>query len=289
MLGQLRRYRQKSIAIETVRRINADFNDNRLTVLEYASPDDPKGVSDLHFQTNLKISECLEQRSLGTCLHITGRMNAIHDPFHSDLCTTIFRRTDSPFKFSYFDQEEPDRTPIDIVKQKKIMWSSNHWKTSLAALRKESQSQIETYSVADQSAVQFTVFGNRFVQLQSQHDDAGSNPVSKHVWLIESQKMHDVLLEHATSVISNASQVPANLFREAYDLMFGVGAKIVLNRLSSVEAFEKEHAILAASDFHSKPAEVVAALTEFGFLCDGERVSITQRGRELLEAVNGKP
>lgn len=287
MLSGLARFRTSSIAVETVREIEPYFADSRLTILQYASPDDTKGIRDLHYQTNLTIRKCLDQDSLGTCLHITGRMNAINDPFHSDLCTTIFRRTESPFKFSYFDQAEPDKTPIDIVKQKRIMWPSNNWKASLGALRKEAQSQIETYSVTEKNLVQFTVFGNRFVQLQSRHDDVGSNPVSKHVWLIESQKMHDILLQHATSVISSASHVPANLFREAYDLMLGLGAKVVLQQLSGVEAIDKQDAVSVVSNFHDNPSEVISALGEFGFVSDGENISITEQGQELLEAVSG--
>jgi hypothetical protein len=259
-----------------------------MKILAHADPGKKDEATKVHLATNLKIRDCLERSSLGSCVHITGRMHAITDPFHSDLCTNIFRKTENPFKFSYFDQEDPDKGPIDIVKQKKIMWSDIDWRTSLGALRKEAQSQIEAYSVAQKNQVQFTVFGEKFVQLQSRHDDEGSTPVTKHVWLIESQVMHDALLEHAEAVFSDARLVSANLFREAYDLVSGMAAKLVLGSLSKEGVSDFDLALSLAADFHDDPTQVLQALTEFNFLETPrtERVAISPAGRELLGALS---
>ena len=277
-----------AMALETVHKVAPEFSGKKFRIIRHANPGATKKVDEVHLATNLKIRECLEDSSLGTCMHITGRMNAMTDPFHSDLCTNIFRKTEIPFIFSYLDLGKPDRIPIDIVKQKKLMWPHVDWLTSLSALKKEAQSQIQSYSVRQSSPVQFTVFGNRYVQLQSCHDDEGPGPVAKHVWLIESEGMHDVLLEHASSVISHASLVPANLFREAYDLILGFAARLVLKKLADADNTRFECAVLEASDFHEKPKQVLRALIEFDFVERGMsgQVTLTQQGRDLLETLN---
>lgn len=288
MFGLRDKFSTTAGALETVRSIAPGFSDKRMKILAHADPGKKDDATKVHLSTNLKIRDCLERSSLGTCVHITGRMHAITDPFHSDLCTNIFRKTENPFKFSYFDQEDPDKDPIDIVRQKKIMWSDVDWRTSLSALRKEAQSQIEAYSVAEKNQIQFTVFGEKFVQLQSRHDDEGSAPVTKHVWLIESQVMHDALLEHAETVFSDARLVSANLFREAYDLISGMAAKYVLGSLSKTGVSDFDLALGLAADFHDDPTQVLQALKEFGFLemSETESVVISPAGRELLGALS---
>lgn len=281
-------FNSRRLVDNTLRLIDPEFSDSKYQILNYASPKDKAKIGKVHLDTNLNIKKCLEDNSLGECVHITGRMSALNDPFHADLCTNIFRKTENPFKFSYFDQEEPDVNPVNIVRQKRIMWRNLNWKHSVSALRKEANSQIEAYAVRQPTTVQYTIFGNRFVQLQSKHNDDGGQRPQKHVWLIESERVHDLLRGNAEGIISRARHVSPNLFRDAYQLVAGLASKSLLSQMKTGSPYDVGMALDLASDFHHDPAQVLQVLQEFDFVSlegDQRHLRITRNGKELLEAI----
>lgn len=284
----LRKIKPETRALfDTLENVGKFHSIPKYELLAYAPAANQEKLNATHHLTNTTIQRCLEGNSLGTCIHITGRMSALNDPYHANLCKNIFQNSNDPFKFTYFDQGQPDVTAINIIKQKVIMWGKVNWRQTISLLRSEAMSHVEIFANAEQEKFQYTIFGNEYVQIQSAHSVNGTKKVDKNVWLIKSEGLYDELKSRSEIKLSKRNHVSAQLLREAVLLLTGTGSRIVFNELISSET--GEHAISniksLISDYTETPDDIIEAQRELGFLeIDANGISrITQEGRHFSE------
>ncbi len=235
-----------------------------MKVLSYAPPNNRNKEVITHYKANEYIQKCYEDNALGQCIHITGNMRAINDSYHANLCKIISRQSNVRFQFSYIDQEEPDNTALNILSQKMIMWGNQSIDKTLISLRSEANQYIEVFSTPQNldNGVQFTVFVERFILLQSKHYDLSDGPKQKHIWLLKSENLYQDFLTLSLNSIKKSDKLNEHLLKKVVNYLTGFGAKIVLKSFdeNGHSSFDQVHS-KKLSDYCQQPSEVIKALT----------------------------
>lgn len=196
------------------------------------SPSDPAANARLHTRTNRTLLDTLMAGNLGDCIHITGKMNALVDPFHRRLCAEMARSGKDRFAVVY-DAPSLEGDLEAMALQSAARWKGAAWNDKLAAVRLIGDDFVDVRAASTKNEVQYTVFGGRFTQLQGIHSDAGNAPSpGKQIWLIESETVTGFLTEKAKRTLSRSQDVPEGAFRSLFARMNGVAAHELIGALA---------------------------------------------------------
>lgn len=191
------------------------------------SPADLPGNVRIHGETNDALFRVLVNGDVGECIHITGKMNALADPLHRRLCAEVARRTKTRFSVVYQADVDPPSEAMGVALDSARRWSRARWFDKLAAVRLIGDEFVDVRTAPTKDAIQYTVFGNRFTQLQAQHSDMSA----KQIWLIRSEDVNGFLTDKARATLEAASEVEEAAFRDFFARMNGVTSHNILARL----------------------------------------------------------
>ena len=279
------KFSEEEILRDTLEKAEVNLDISKLKQqLSYGYSD--KERKKVHSETNNLIQNSLNTDSLGKCIHVTGEMRALTDPFHRYLCEQINQKDEEVFKVIYNLPEEYRKETTKILE-----WNLNNWTTTKS--NREWHDELRTiYSVANRSVnlyamdtideVQYSVFGNKYVLLQEKHPDKAT---VKHTWLLESEELNHQLEKRAEKLISKSKDVDEGNYRRFTQNLNSIVARrylIMLQKDSYTyeELFKDE----MANDFTESPKEIIDSLKIMNFihLIKNQKVQITKDGREFI-------
>jgi hypothetical protein len=264
-----------------VRGIRAD----QVTCLAYADAVAAQNRK-VHHRTNEILLDLLLSGEFGTCIHVTGEMRALLDPFHRQVCSEMYRKKGAYF-FVLYDLPEAHRKDRDsVIKWNLSRWSAkgtHKWDEQLRTLDIIGDRTVDIRAHNTLNEIQYSVFGNKYILLQEKHPDTAR---AKRLWLLESEALNQVLTEHAQELLQGASDIDESWYRSFLISLSGVTSRVVLKELAegknigSEELFDKKLPL----QLDEEPLSSVSALKTAGFLKDQDHgtLAITARGREYL-------
>jgi hypothetical protein len=237
-----------------------------MKVLDYSSADQAGNVR-LHTLTNRTLLKAVMSNSAGDCIHITGRMNALADPFHRRMCAEVARSGKGRFVVVYDAPSIRDGAE-NLALHSAARWTRATWDDKLAAMRLIGEEFVDVLAAPTKDAVQYTVFGNKFVQLQGMHSDAAGAPNDgKPIWLIQHEEVNGFLTEKAKNTVDQSRDIPEAVFRNLFVRMNGVAAHNIIKALSSAGAATREGLLTKRFlDFDPAADEILDGLTELGLV-----------------------
>jgi hypothetical protein len=240
----------------------------------------------VHRATNNLIMDLMREGNVGRCIHVTGEMRALLDPFHRDLCAQMHRLDGRQFSILY--NLPPDRRND---RYSAIGWSLNKWSEKGQRTWQEylrtfdviAERVVDIRASKTESPVQYSVFGSKFVQLQEKHRDAQQ---AKRVWLLESSELNEALTDHGERMLAEAQEVDERWYGGFVTSLGDLGARSVLRKLSAGHSFSTEELDdETLRSFNTSPLDSAKALKTMGFAVADEkdRWTISKPGREYTE------
>lgn len=254
------------------------------------SPASSEGNKAVHAKANEQLLEALLNDNPGYCIHITGEMRALADPFHRRLCAELAKRANTRFTVVYDIPEEYSHSPDGVGKWNAKRWASKSWTEKLSAMNLIGDAFVDVRAYNTLSEIQYSVFGNRYILLQEKHSDEGDSrkPSPKRVWLLDSETLNAYLTTRALDIVAKAKDIPESLFKRFFVRVSGVTAQNILARLAKDGATHTE-AILDKDllAFDPQAADDLEILEATGFIKSDDRslVDITPDGRQFVEAL----
>jgi hypothetical protein len=258
-----------------------------LKCLAFSKPD-AAGNKVVHAKANEQLLNVLLQNQPGPCIHITGEMRALADPFHRRLCAELVKRAKARFTVIYNIPD--DFQHLNGVGKWAQTWKSKSWSDRLSAINFIGDAYVDVRGYNTLSEIQYSVFGNRYVLLQEKHADEGgsSTPLLKRVWLLESEKLNDFLTNRAQAIIDNSKDIPEALFKRFSAKINGVTAQTILRKLATISPLPAEQVIDdAMRAFDTDATSDLQALKSIGFIKQGEddTLCISPEGDQYLKAL----
>jgi hypothetical protein len=246
-------------------------------------------IKAVHRKTNDLIQECLKANALGECIHVTGEMRALTDPFHRYLCEEINHSDQRVFRVIFNLPEEYTENTTKILEWNLEGWardnSERKWYEELRTIYSIANRSVSLYAFDTSHEVQYSVFGNRYTLLQEKHACRTSN---KHTWLVESEDMNSLLAVRANALIKKAKDIDEGNYRRFTQNINGIASRRFLSLLSAAHILPIERLITdsIASDFTESTQEILDGLMLMGFIeiHKRESVAITNAGREFANA-----
>jgi hypothetical protein len=254
------------------------------------SPASSEANKAIHAQTNERLLAVLLSNSAGQCIHITGEMRALADPFHRRLCAEIAKRSKTRFTILYDIPDEYSGSPEGVGKWNAQRWGSKNWSEKLSAMNLIGEAFVDVRAFNTLHEIQYSVFGNRFIQLQEKHSDEGSSIKSsaKRVWLLDSEKLNGFLTTRALDMVGKSKDVPEALFKRFFAKVSGVTAQTILAKLIKIGPSHID-AILDKDflTFDPNAADTLDIFSSLDFVQTNaeSRKSITLSGRQFVEAL----
>jgi hypothetical protein len=245
-------------------------------------------IKEVHNRTNLMIKDRLDKHSLGECIHITGEMRALTDPFHRFMCEQISRKSEKDiFKVVYNLPEEKKDDITKIVKWNLENWTSKiqkrNWVEELRTLHAIANRSVNLYTLNTVDKIQYSVFGNKYILLQEKHKDKAE---TKHTWLLESEALNAELVIKANEIINSAENIDEGYYGRFTQNIGGVPAKRILNLLQDNEILEVDKLINdeIVKDFTDYATDIIESLKIINFINEKNPgyVEITNSGREFI-------
>ena len=167
-----------------------------------------KDRKNVHNQTNNLLKSSLDKNSLGECIHITGEMRALTDPFHRYLCDQINLKDKDVFKVVYNHPDIEMNNTVDMLKWNLKKWTSKNkkriWQEELKTIYSIANRSVSLYALDTSNEIQYSVFGYKYILLQEKHDDLATQ---KHTWLLESESLNAELTLKAENYIKKAKKL----------------------------------------------------------------------------------
>ena len=196
------------------------------------SPPEMAANQEIRAKVNETLLETLLKGHVGTCVHITGKMHALADPFHSRLCAEVAKRSNTRFTVVYDPPEEATDT-LDGVSDCAKLWSDAPSSAKLNAVRLIGNSYVDVHAGRTNDLIQYSVFGDRYTQLQERHDEDRPGKSAKRIWLIKSDDLNGFLAEKALATIDVSTDVDDGVFRSFFTKVNGVASRNMLNDLAN--------------------------------------------------------
>jgi hypothetical protein len=265
-----------------------NFSVDKLNLLEFS-----EAIPDLNQKvykaTNNLIFEELSQSrgDLGLCIHVTGEMRALTDPFHRQLCEEMQRREKGRFQILFYapsnlsNPEENHSNSGALVDWSLQQWFSEketHWTEKMRTINAIANQSVDILAYDTQDNIQYSVFGNRYVLLQEKH---AAHAESKRVWLIESENVNEQLSEKAKYFINNSVYIDETIFRDFSRSLTELSAYRILSKLKSSQIKEDEFLNdKLIKDFSMDPLRSLNALKIMKFIEKDENnvLTITTEG-----------
>ena len=143
---------------------------------------------------------------------------------------------------------------------------------------------VDLKAYDERSHFQYSVFGNRYIQVQGDHEDDAQ---AKYVWLIKSEKVNGQLTEIAEIDLQKASEIDEHRFKDFVTALFTNTARIMLYKIMERKASTRDQLLADKSITFIDPdaSEKLAALQVMGFVGEDEigHLAITSDGRSFLQ------
>lgn len=244
-----------------------------------------KDRKNVHNQTNNLLKSSLDKNSLGECIHITGEMRALTDPFHRYLCDQINLKDKDVFKVVYNHPDIEMNNTVDMLKWNLKKWTSKNkkriWQEELKTIYSIANRSVSLYALDTSNEIQYSVFGYKYILLQEKHDDLATQ---KHTWLLESESLNAELTLKAENYIKKAKKLEEGNYRKFTQELNNVSSQRFLSLISKseksiIELLEDK----LAMDFTDSTQEILDTLRVMNFLnINDNKVSITESGREFI-------
>jgi hypothetical protein len=241
------------------------LKEGKIKWLAFADPKVEQN-EEVHRATNNLILHLMRQGKLGRCIHVTGEMRALLDPFHRELCAQMHRQDGSQFSILYNLPEDRRGDSNTAIGWSLKNWSEKGrrtWQEYLRTFDVIAERAVDVWASKDQSPVQYSVFGSKYVQLQEKHQDAQK---AKRVWLLESSELNEALTEHGERLLAEAQDIDERLFRGFVTSLGDLGARSVLRKLAAgrpLPAEDLDDPTLRS--FNASPLDSAYALKTMGF------------------------
>jgi hypothetical protein len=260
-----------------------------LTCLAFSKPN-ASGNKAVHAKANEQLLLVLLQNDPGHCIHITGEMRALADPFHRRLCAELVKRAKERFTIIYNMPVDQADSPegVGLWAEK---WRSKAWTEKLSAINFIGDAFVDVRAYNTLEEIQYSVFGNRYVLLQEKHSDEGSSTTAlpKRVWLLESRSLNEFLTARAMNIADKSKDIPETVFKRFLSKVNGVTAQNMLAKLAhSVGPVARDEIIdESLKEFDPDAASDLEALRAIGFVKADEptMLTITGDGLQYLEAL----
>ncbi|MBK8814871.1 MAG: hypothetical protein IPN42_04880 [Methylococcaceae bacterium] len=249
---------------------------------------DSKENEAVHTRTNEQLLETLIKKDdVGYCIHITGQMRALADPFHRRLCAELANRSNSRFIVIYNIPEQFRQSPEGVGEWNAQRWASKTWVQKLSAMNLIGDALVDVRAYNTVQEIEYSVFGNRYIQLQEKHfdEDESPSPKPKRVWLLNSEKLNGFLTEKAINIINNADDIPEALYKRFFAKVSGVSSQNIMAKLIKEGAIHIEKLLdERLLEFDPDAASNLDILKSIGFikLSEQNRVSITEDGKQFI-------
>ena len=258
------------------------------TIISHGYLDDE--IKHTHRETNNLLQESIDNNSLGECIHITGEMRALTDPFHRYICEEISQKEKDVFRVVYNLPEEHMNKTTKILEWNLDCWASDgsdrKWHEELRTIYSIANRSVNLYALDTSEEIQYSVFGNKYILLQEKHRDGVRK---KHTWLLESESINSMLTVKAEELIKQSKDVDEGNYRRFTQNLSSVASKRFLtildksskDRLSIDELLEDE----VVNDFTDSPEEIIDTLKIMNFINnkDEDSIEITKSGREFIK------
>ncbi|UFZ02972.1 hypothetical protein LQG66_27500 [Bradyrhizobium ontarionense] len=239
----------------------------------------------VHRATNDLLLKLVTEGTPGRCIHVTGEMRALLDPFHRDICSKMFKQSGNAFAVLY-NLPRDQRTN----RNKAIGWSLKKWSQKgrrawpeyLRTLDVIAERAVDVHASTEEKEIQYSVFGNRYTQLQEKHADAAK---AKRVWLLESDILNEALTDRGERLLNQSLDIDEGWYSGFLKSLGGLGARAILSKLAdgkAIEIHQLDDDRLA--EFGVSLADTTDALNTMGFAATDEqgRWMITKSGTEYL-------
>lgn len=249
---------------------------------------DPMENAKVHAKTNETLAELLIKDQLGKCIHVTGGARALTDPFHRQICEAIREEHKHPFQILYHVPASVASDSWDVVRWSLNVWGKKGvptWREKLLTLKTIGSQSVDMKAFDERSKIQFSVFGDRFVQLQGVHPD---NASAKQVWLIRSEEINNQLAELAEKDLSSAKDIDERIFKDFLATVFSNTSRHILHKLMEKGKLERSAVLddkfIAAVDPAAQ--NKIEALKIAGFIARdaADAFKITKDGEAFLLA-----
>lgn len=275
-------------AQETLRAAGYAGSFKGMRIIAY-SPDDEAENIKLHATTNRTLQKSILNGHIGDCIHITGKMNALADPYHRRLCAEVARQGKTRFKIVYDGSIGGPTQGRGAAARSARRWANAAWSDKLSAVRLIGEELVDLWAGPTKEALQYTVFGGRYTQLQGEHREADGAPsTSKPIWLIDSEEVNGILTEWADATLAKSHDVSEGEFREFFIRTNGVAAHDMLRTLSEKGPVHRSELLTSRLlDFDPGAGDILESLGDLGLVAPGidGTVGITAGGRQFITKV----
>jgi hypothetical protein len=278
---------EKTVLLKTLELANvANPSLSKIKVLEFSHAEmrENKRVRDA---ANHLILNLMETNDLGTCIHITGEMRALTDPFHRQICEEMRRRGKGSFYVLFHIPYDRIQDAASLVEWNLSKWSayrSRLWQEELRTIDLIANRSVNLLAYNNFNDIQYSVFGNKYILLQEKHNAKAKN---KRVWLLESEDINGILEERGRQLLSNGKDVNEGLFRDFTLNLSGVAARRCLSKLEK-GSIEKDKLLRDpfVRNYAQNPQDSFNALKIMDFIVENADglLSITPVGREFLNS-----
>ncbi len=254
------------------------------------SPATVEGNNAIHAETNEHLLRSLLNDSPGQCVHITGEMRALADPFHRRLCAELAKRGKTRFTVVYDIPSDYSGSPDGVGKWNAQRWASKSWAERLAAISLIGEELVDVRAFDTSQEIQYSVFGNRYVQLQEKHADEGASrrPSPKRVWLLDSEELNGFLTMKALEMVQKSKDIPESLFKRFFAKISGVTSQNILGKLAKGGSMRREQVLdKDLLEFDPQAATDLDVLQAIGFVnMDHEaKFGISAEGKQFLQSL----
>jgi hypothetical protein len=269
----------------TLKLANISLSLSKIIIVD-ASQSDPTQNKRVRDKTNRLLLDLLRKNDVGVCIHVTGEMRALTDPFHRHICEEMRRRNEQLFYVLYKIPQDRISRSVSAVGWNLSRWATGqrrNWEEELRTIDVIAKRSVDlfAYNTLDLDTIQYSVFGNKYVLLQEKHRDRVK---SKRVWLLESEQLNDLLTDRGQSLLRDAMEIKTTLFCEFAGNVGGIPARRYLRMLKETNLETTE--LLSDSFvryYIEKPQDILDTLKVMGFIRQlKERVCITPSGRQFL-------
>ena len=277
---QQQRALSKTLELAGLERIKVE----RLKWLAFAEPDVGQNAK-VHRTTNDLLLKLVVDGDAGRCIHVTGEMRALLDPFHRDICLRMFRQNGNAFSVLYNLPEDKRASRNAAIGWSLKKWSekgTGRWQEYLRTFDAIAERAVDVRANINDKEIQYSVFGNRYTQLQEKHPDAAK---AKRVWLLESEALNEALVERGEHLLNLSADIDEGWYGGFVNSLGGLGARSVLGKLSQGEPLVTAQLNdERLKEFGTSSIESAGALKTMGFVQTNEhnRWTITASGKEYL-------
>lgn len=262
------------------------FDASKAEIISSATSD-PTENSRVHAKTNAVLFELLQRNELGRCVHVTGGARALTDPYHRQMCEAIRSEHKEPFQVLYHVPNDLKGDNWEIVRWNLRHWGLGgfkNWRQKLLTLNMIGSGGVALKAYDERSHIQYSVFGNRYIQIQGKHEDGA---LAKRVWLIKSEYVNGLLTEIAETDLQKASAVDERNFKNFVTALFTNTARMMLYKILTGEASTQEQLLADENLSFVDPnaAEKLAALRVIDFVNEDAmgHLTISPDGRSFLQ------